>query len=70
MNLTENILTTSATFLDRNGYIQQRGLTVATFECPEDGLFYRIGNTLHMDRDVIVGDDRLTLLASGIEVLL
>ena len=70
MSSKETILSDKAILLDINGYIQQQGLTVATSECEEDGLLYRIGNTLHMDRDVIVGDDRLTLLASGVEVLL
>jgi hypothetical protein len=69
MNKPETI-STSAIVLNKEGYEENRGVTVLKLNCEEDGLQYKVGAAWHLDRDVIVSGDRLFLLASGQDVIL
>ena len=69
MNKPE-IISTSAIVLNKEGYEENRGVTVSKLNCDKDGLQYKVGRTWHLDRDVFDCDDRLFLLASGQTVIL
>ena len=69
MNKPE-VISTNAIILNKEGYEENRGVTVLKLNCEEDGLMYKVGDAWHLDRDVFDCDDRLFLLASGQDVIL
>ncbi len=69
MNKTE-VISNSATVINSNGYIENNGVTVLKLECEQDGVMYKVGHSWHLDRDVVVTDDRLHLLCNAKDVIL
>ena len=82
--MTQNILSTDATLLNRDGFVVSHGLTIAICTDSDGDQCIRIGSTLHLISDVmderglddealseITDDtDRLFLCASGQTVCL
>ena len=69
MNKPE-VISTNATVINREGYIENNGVTVLRLACEEDGIMYKVGHSWHLDRDVVVADDRLHLLCNAKDVIL
>ena len=69
MNKPE-VISNSATVINPNGYIENKGVTVLKLVCEEDGVMYKVGHSWHLDRDVVVTDDRLHLLCNAKDVIL
>lgn len=51
--MTSNVLSSTATILDRDGFIQADFVTVERLTDSDGYTLYRIGGTLHMATDVI-----------------
>jgi len=69
MNKPE-VISNSATVINPDGYIENKGVTVLKLVCEEDGVMYKVGHSWHLDSDVIVTDDRLHLLCNAKDVIL
>lgn len=69
MNKPE-VISESAIVLNINGFEENRGVTVLKLECEEDGVMYKVGHSWHLERDVVVTDDRLHLLCNAKDVIL
>lgn len=63
-------LSTKAIILDKNGYIETRGVKVLKLDCEEDGTMYKINDSWHLERDLIITNDRIHLLSCGKDVLI
>lgn len=64
------VISTSATVISPEGYIENNGVTVLKLVCEEDGVMYKVGHSWHLDCDVIISDDRLHLLCNAKDVIL
>ena len=71
--MTQNILSTNATLVTRDGYVAERGLTVAIHTDSDGDQCVRINSTLHSLSDIMdergLDDEALTEITDDTERL-